>query len=138
MIHLAQALHKIIGPEFPSPPNALSKLLLRMPPQAMPRIETLSVGSQKPLHPAHKRRRFNCEMKMITHQTISMNLPTRTLTRLPERPQKSPPVLIIKKKSLLAVPSAHHMVNCPSEFDSQLSGNSRSFSDFLKCVNTRD
>jgi glycerol-3-phosphate O-acyltransferase len=28
MIHLAQALHKIIGPEFPSPPNALPKLLL--------------------------------------------------------------------------------------------------------------
>jgi hypothetical protein len=111
-----------------------------MPPQAMPRIEALRVGSQKPLHPAHKRRlrRFNHEMKMITHQTIGMNLPTRTLTGLPERPQKSPPVLIIKKNSLLAVPSAHHMVNCPSVFDSQLSGHSPNFSDFLKYVNTRD
>jgi hypothetical protein len=75
---------------------------------------------------------------MITHQTIGMNLPTRTLTRLPERPQKSSPVLIIEKNSLLAVPSAHHMVNRPSVFDSQLSGHSPNFSDFLKYVNTRD
>jgi hypothetical protein len=63
-----------------------------------------------------------------------MNLRTRTLERL----QKSPPILIIKEKSLFAVPSAHHKIDRPSEFDSQLSRRLPNFSDFLKCVNTRD
>ena len=61
---------------------------------------------------------------------LGMNLPTRTLAPLPERPQKSLPLLIIKENSLLPVPSAHHMINPTSVFASQLSCNQPNFSDF--------
>ena len=64
MTHLAQALHKIIGPQFPSPPNPFPKLLLRVPllpaprrhdlPKFLPPPTTVTPDPQfakQPLHP---------------------------------------------------------------------------------------
>ena len=46
-------------------------------------VELLGVRAKKPLHPCAQvaARGFHHQMKMIAHQTIGMNLPTRAPTR---------------------------------------------------------
>ena len=80
---------------------------LKMPPQPMPRIETLRVGSQKPLHLRHQSllRRLHHQVKKNSHQRIGMNLPTRAFASLPQRLQKTPPILSIQKNRLLPIPA---------------------------------
>jgi hypothetical protein len=55
---------------------------------------------------------------MIPHQHPSLHTPTCFLTDIGKALQKKSPVLIIHKNRRPAIPSSHHMVKSPFEFQS--------------------
>ena len=61
-------------------------------------------------------------MKMIRHQAIRMDLPTRLGARLPERFQKALPIRVIFENGFAAVAAIHDVVNRAWILDSELAG----------------
>ena len=53
---------------------------------------------------------------MIAHEHIGMDTPAAALTDLPQRIQKHPAILIVRKDFLAAVPAAHHVINGAAVF----------------------
>jgi hypothetical protein len=61
-------------------------------------------------------------MKMISHQTISVHLPSGLAARLPKGKEKLLPILIIKKNRFVPVPTVHHMITGARVLNAQWSG----------------
>jgi hypothetical protein len=55
--------------------------------------------------------RFQHQMKVIAHQTISMHLPIGLLTRPGQRFEKILPIHVIVVNVLTPIPTAHHMMD---------------------------
>jgi hypothetical protein len=51
-------------------------------------------------------------MKVITHQTISMNLPVGFVARFAESFQKTPAILIVLENRLAPISPVYHMIDC--------------------------
>jgi len=111
----------------------------QMPSHPVSRIESLRGGSQKPLQSSHQRGlgSLQNQVKMISHEEICMHLPTAPPASLPERPLKSPPILLIEK-NYLPDPLDSHMTNSSRILDSWWPFHQSNLSDFVKSVITRD
>ena len=61
-------------------------------------------------------------MKMITHQTIGVDLPIRFGARFAQRFQKTPPVQVVFEAGFATVTTIHHVTNSGRILDAKLAG----------------
>jgi len=88
----------------------------------VPMVEPVGIGAQQPAHALHQVgvRRLHHQMKMISHQTISVDLEAGFLTRLGQGLEEIVAVPLIQKDRFPAVSPAEEMINGPGIFDSDL------------------
>src|SRR5689334_21229962 len=81
--------------------------------QAMSSIEACRVSAKQPMHPRTEvgPRCLHHQVKMITHQTVSVNLPVRLLTSLSQTLQESFSVLIIPENLLAPITAINQMID---------------------------
>src|SRR6266496_6398684 len=98
-----------------------------MPPMLVPPIKALRVSAQKPFHAFSQigLRRFHDQMKMISHQTISVHLPASLGARLPKGKEKLLSILIIEENRFAPVPTAHHVITGACVLKAQRPGHRR-------------
>jgi hypothetical protein len=60
-------------------------------------VKARGVGSQEPLHARDqiRYRRFDNEMKVVTHQTVGMHLPVRLDADFSQRRREALPIFVI-------------------------------------------
>src|ERR1043165_3281936 len=76
-------------------------------------VKTHRVCAQKPFHPLNqiRPRRLHHQMKMIAHQTISVQLPSGLCANSPETFKEASPVRIVPEDFLAPIPPAHEVIN---------------------------
>src|ERR1017187_8814318 len=81
--------------------------------ELMPPVEARSIRAQKPLHASDQvgLGRFDHQMKVVQHQTISMNLPAGFVARFAESFQKTLPILIVLENRLSPVSPVHDVID---------------------------
>ncbi len=96
----------------------------QMAKELVPPVKTRGVSPEKPFHAGHQvgARGFEHEMEMVSHQTISQDMPARFPTSLLERFQKEFAVFVREENVLAPIPAIDHMVNRAGIFDSELAG----------------
>jgi hypothetical protein len=87
-------------------------------------IELLRIGAQEPLHPGTQvaARSLYHQVKVIAHQAIGMNLPSRALAGTLDNLEKQSPIHVIPNDRLPPIASAQDMVNRAGIFYPQWSG----------------
>ena len=75
--------------------------------ESVPTVETRAVGSQKPFHPGDQvgLRRFHHQMKMVSHQTIGVNLPIGFGAGFAQRFQEPLTVRVVLENRLATITS---------------------------------
>ena len=93
-------------------------------------VETRGVSAEEPFHARNEISlgSFDDQMKMITHQTIGMNLPAGFHAGFTQRSKKALPIDIVMENRLTPVPAIDHVINCPGILHSQLSRHARTLS----------
>src|SRR5438270_13155439 len=107
--------------------------------KAIASIELLSVGTQKPLHACAQVRtgRLYHQMKMIAHQTISMNLPSGSSAGPRQELKEKLSIAIILKDDLASVAPTQYMINRPPDTQSAMAGPlTQRITNSSLCVNT--
>src|SRR5438477_12794270 len=96
----------------------------KMAAKAMASIELLSVGTQKALHACAQIRtgRLYHQMKMIAHQTISMNLPSGSSADPRQKLKEKLSIAIILKNDFASVAPTQDMINRPRILNAQWPG----------------
>ena len=86
-------------------------------------IEPNCVGAQQPAHSRHQIGigSFNHQMEVISHQAISMRLPSGFLADFGESLQKILPIHIVQENVFPPVATTHHVVDATGVLDSQFS-----------------
>src|ERR1019366_594769 len=81
--------------------------------ELMSPVEARSIRAQKPLHASDQvgPGRFDHQMKVVQHQTISMNLPACFVARFAEGFQKTLPILIVLENRFSPVPPVHDVID---------------------------
>src|ERR1022692_1383840 len=81
--------------------------------ELMSPVEARSIRAQKPLHASDQvgLGRFDHQMKVVQHQTISMNLPACFVARFAEGFQKTLPILIVLENRLSPVSPVHDVID---------------------------
>src|ERR1017187_4002918 len=81
--------------------------------ELMPPVEARSIRAQKPLHASDQvgLGRFDHQMKVVQHQTISMNLPACFVARFAEGFQKTLPILIVLENRFSPVSPVHDVID---------------------------
>jgi len=89
--------------------------------KAVSPVELLSVGTQEPLHARAQVRawRFHHQMKMIAHQTISMNLPSGSPAGPGHQSKEKLSIAVTLKDGLTSVAPTQQMINRARIFNSQ-------------------
>lgn len=111
---------------FPSAPIHQERLVTsakQMPRKAVPPIEALRVGTQKPLHSGAQiaSGRLHDQMKMISHQAIGMNLPTCPAAGAFQNLEKQLSIRIVSDNGFSPVAPAQHMIEGARILNSQWS-----------------
>ena len=83
-------------------------------------------------------RRLDDEVKMITHETIRMNLPVGFLADFSQCGEKLLVIEIIAEDRFTAVTTVHHMVDRAGILDAQRAGHVAVLPPQLNCVNSED
>src|SRR5205823_841083 len=93
----------------------------KMAAKAVSPVELLSVGTQEPLHACAQIRtgRLYHHMKMIAHQTISMNLPSASPAAPRHELKEKLSIAVTLKDGFASVAPTQQMINRPRIFDSQ-------------------
>lgn len=96
---------------------------IQMPGHLVAYVEPLRIGTLKPFHSSHKIRfrRLHQHMRMISHQDMGVNLPSRSLACFTHSFQKQCAIFNSPKDGSTIVPSTRHMVNSFWIFNSNLS-----------------
>jgi len=81
--------------------------------ELLPMVQPDRVAAQEPAHPRHQVGvgRLDHQVKVVAHQTIRMYLKTGLLARFRQGLKKILPIHVIHIDVLLAVPTAHDVVN---------------------------
>jgi hypothetical protein len=95
-----------------------------MPEKFVAVVEPNGVGAQQPAHSFHqiRLRRFCDEMKMVSHQTIGMNLPGSFRASFGQSFQEIVAVNVRQKDVFATIPAAHQVVSGAWKLHSWLSG----------------
>src|SRR6185295_16889264 len=101
-----------------------------VPAEFVPPVEPPAIRAQKPFHSRHKVPLGSLchQMKVIAHKAERMHLPACFLANLRQRPHEPLPILVIPENRLSSVTSAHHVVNRPGIFHSDLAGHAQTLS----------
>ena len=85
----------------------------KMAAKLVPDVEAFGVNTEQPFHAADKicPRRFHDQMKMVTHQTESVNLPIGFRAGLRQGSQEQLTVGVTLKNVLPAVTSVDHVID---------------------------
>jgi hypothetical protein len=92
---------------------ALYRPVKDMPEKFVAVVEPNRVGAQQPPHSFHRMRlrRFCHEMKMVSHQTIGMNLPGSFRASFGQSFQEIVSVNVRQKDVFATIPAAHQVVS---------------------------
>ena len=87
-------------------------------------IEATRVSAQQPFHPGDQigLRRLDHPMKMMRHEDIGVNLPTRLGASLAQRLNEALAIRVIHEDQFAPVTAIHDVINRASILDSQLAG----------------
>ena len=103
-------------------------------------VEATRVSAQQPFHSGDPigLRRLDHPMKMIRHEDIGVNLPTRLGASLAQRLNEALAIRIIHEDQLAPVTAIHDVINRASILDSQLPGHVRSVALVALYINIKN
>jgi hypothetical protein len=103
-------------------------------------VEAGGVGAQEPFHARDKirARRFQDEMKVVAHQTVSVDLPGGFLAGFPEGFEEQMAVVVIVKDIFAAVAAIHNVIDRAFVLNAEFSGHGNDVTASRRCVNTWD
>ena len=86
----------------------------------VPPVEATRVSAQQPFHPGHQigLRRLDHPMKMIRHEDIGVNLPTRLGASLAQRLNEALAIRVIHEDQFAPVTAIHDVINRADLLDS--------------------
>jgi len=93
-----------------------------MPAKLVPMVEPVGVGAQQPAHPGHQIApgRLDDQMKVVSHQTIGMNLETGLRTRLAQGLEEIVAIPFIQEDRLALGSPAYDVINRSGIFNAHL------------------
>ena len=103
-------------------------------------VEATRVSAQQPFHPGDQvgLRRLDHHMKMIRHEDIGLNLPSRLGASLAQRVNEALAIRIIDEDQFVPVTAIHDVINRASILDSQLAGHSKRVALAALCINIKN
>ena len=103
-------------------------------------VEATGVSAQQPFHPCNQvgLRRLDHHMKMIRHEDIGVNLPSRLGASLAQRVDEALAIHIIHEDQFAPVTAIHDVINRASVLDSQLAGPAGGGALAALCINIKN
>jgi hypothetical protein len=103
-------------------------------------IMAFGVHTQQPFHAVHQvgLRRFEDQVEVIAHQAVGVNLPFGFAASFRQGREEELAVGIVQDDVVSLIAPAHHMVDGPGVFDSQLARHGANFSQSGTSVNSED